>query len=119
MPPAALPPKEGHRLAALHSYEVLDTAGEEAFDEILSLAASLTGHAIALVSLVDDKRVWFKHDEVSMQVKRTATWRFARTRSSTQAARSSSRTRGRTLGSRTTRSSPKRPTSAPTSAYHW
>ncbi len=60
MPPAPLPPTEWARLAALHSYNVLDTASEAAFDELVALAAELTKSPIALVSLVDAERQWFK-----------------------------------------------------------
>ena len=57
---AALPAKETERLAALHSYEILDTACEEAFDNIAHLAAELTASPISLVSLIDADRQWFK-----------------------------------------------------------
>ncbi len=57
---APLPLNEAARLAALRSYEVLDTACEEAFDNIARLAAKLIGSEIALVSLVDANRQWFK-----------------------------------------------------------
>jgi diguanylate cyclase (GGDEF)-like protein len=60
MPPAPLPDHEAERLAALRSYDVLDTACEAVFDEIARLAARLTGCPIALVSLVDADRQWFK-----------------------------------------------------------
>jgi diguanylate cyclase (GGDEF)-like protein len=60
MPPAQLPSTEPDRLAALRSYEVLDTASEEAFDDIVALAARLTGSPSSVVSLVDTKRQWFK-----------------------------------------------------------
>ncbi len=60
MPPAPRPLTEAARLAALHSYEVLDTASEQAFDDLVVLAARLTGSPIALVSLVDHDRQWFK-----------------------------------------------------------
>ena len=60
MPAAALPSTEADRLAALRSYEVLDTAGEAAFDELVALAARLTGSSIAAVSLIDADRQWFK-----------------------------------------------------------
>lgn len=59
--PAAQPPlNEAERLAALQTYDVLDTACEAAFDNIARLAARLTGCPIALVSLVDADRQWFK-----------------------------------------------------------
>jgi diguanylate cyclase (GGDEF)-like protein len=60
MPPARLPITEADRLAALHSYEVLDTASEETFDDLVALAARLTGSPIAIISLVDAERQWFK-----------------------------------------------------------
>jgi GAF domain-containing protein len=60
MPPAPLPSNERERLAALHSYEVLDTACEGAFDNLAKLAAQITVCPIAAVSLIDAGRQWFK-----------------------------------------------------------
>jgi diguanylate cyclase (GGDEF)-like protein len=60
MPAAPPPGNELERLAALESYEVLDSACEASFDNIVRLAARLTGSPIALVSLVDADRQWFK-----------------------------------------------------------
>ena len=60
MPSAPLPINEAERLAALRSYKVLDTACETTFDNMAELAAKLTGSPIALVSLVDADRQWFK-----------------------------------------------------------
>ncbi len=54
------PVAEQGRLAALARYGVLDTAPEEAFDDIIELAAHLCGTPTALVSLVDEGRQWFK-----------------------------------------------------------
>ena len=60
MPAAPLPPDEPQRLAALRRYELLDSASEPSYDEIVALAAQLCGAPIALVSLVDEHRQWFK-----------------------------------------------------------
>jgi signal transduction histidine kinase len=53
-------PSEIARLAALREYGVLDTPPEAAFDRITELAAELFDAPIALVSLVDAERQWFK-----------------------------------------------------------
>jgi PAS domain S-box-containing protein len=55
-----IPHDEKKRLQELRSYGVLDTVPELAFDQITSLAASLCGTKVALVSLVDEDREWFK-----------------------------------------------------------
>jgi GAF domain-containing protein len=60
MPPAPIPPNEAQRLAALRSYDVLDTACEDSFDTIARLAARMTGSPMAFVSLLDGERQWFK-----------------------------------------------------------
>ena len=57
---APSPANESDRLAALKSYEVLDTTCEAAFDNIAQMAAQMTGCPISLVSLIDDERQWFK-----------------------------------------------------------
>jgi PAS domain S-box-containing protein len=53
-------PAEEARLRALESYGVLDTAPEEAFDRLTQLAADLFDAPMALVSLIDAERQWFK-----------------------------------------------------------
>jgi phosphoribosyl 1,2-cyclic phosphodiesterase/CheY-like chemotaxis protein len=54
------PPNEELRLAALHALGILDTPAEERFDRLTRLAAALFDVPIALVSLVDRDRQWFK-----------------------------------------------------------
>ncbi len=54
------PMNEEARLAALRRFEILDTPPEAAFDQITRLAAKLLGVPIALISLIDEKRQWFK-----------------------------------------------------------
>src|SRR5450432_1201809 len=51
---------EAARLNALDSYRVLDTAPEACFDRLTALAADLFDVPIALVSLIDAERQWFK-----------------------------------------------------------
>ena len=60
MAAAPLPENEAGRLASLQSYAVLDTVCETAFDNIVELAAMMTASPIALVSLIDSDRQWFK-----------------------------------------------------------
>ncbi|MBK5959663.1 hypothetical protein CCR97_15825 [Rhodoplanes elegans] len=60
MSPAAIPPNETERLAALRRCAVLDTAPEESFDRITRLVTLLTGVPVAVISFVDRDRQWFK-----------------------------------------------------------
>jgi diguanylate cyclase (GGDEF)-like protein/PAS domain S-box-containing protein len=57
---APIPPYEKERLEALHHLEILDTAPEVSLDRITRLVARVLDVPIALVSLVDDDRQWFK-----------------------------------------------------------
>ncbi len=52
--------RESDRLAALRAFRVLDTPSSERFDRIVRLAADLFDVPIALISLVDQERQWFK-----------------------------------------------------------
>lgn len=56
----ATPVDEAERLAALYSFALLDTLAEPGFDALTQLAAEICGVPIALVSLVDRDRQWFK-----------------------------------------------------------
>lgn len=60
LPSIPLPANEAERLEALQRYHILDTPTEIAFDRITTLAARLFDVPIALVSLVDQSRAWFK-----------------------------------------------------------
>jgi PAS domain S-box-containing protein len=53
-------PNEPARLAALQRYAILDTTPEEALDDVARLAATIFNVPIALISLVDASRQWFK-----------------------------------------------------------
>ncbi len=57
---APLPGNEAERLAALRDFGILDTPPEPAYDELSALAAYICQTPIALISLVDEDRQWFK-----------------------------------------------------------
>lgn len=56
----AIPADEAARLAALRAYDILDTEPEPELDALVRVAAYVAGTPIALVSLVDADRQWFK-----------------------------------------------------------
>src|ERR1700693_3988296 len=60
MPLAAQPPDETARLAELRDLAILDTPDEDRFDRIIHLASRRYAVPIAMVSLVDAERQWFK-----------------------------------------------------------
>ena len=55
-----LPENEAKRLEAIQSYHILDTADEQDFDDIVELASQLCDTPIALITLIDENRQWFK-----------------------------------------------------------
>jgi serine phosphatase RsbU (regulator of sigma subunit) len=60
MIPASLPNNEAQRLQALLNYNVLDSANEQDYDELVQLASQICEVPISLVSLIDKDRQWFK-----------------------------------------------------------
>ncbi|MES2257509.1 MAG: GAF domain-containing protein [Pseudomonadota bacterium] len=57
---APTPDNEAERLAALYALLILDTPREERFDKIVEFAAAEFDVPIALISLIDSERQWFK-----------------------------------------------------------
>jgi PAS domain S-box-containing protein len=55
-----LPPNEAGRLSSLASYDVLDSSEERSFDDLTRLAALILEVPVALISLIDADRQWFK-----------------------------------------------------------
>lgn len=67
---ASKPENEAARLEALGRYDILDTLPETAFDDITHLAARICEAPVALVSLVDAARQWFK-SKVGLEISET------------------------------------------------
>src|SRR5215472_8145533 len=61
---------EAARLTALDRYAILDTDPEQSFDDLVILASYICKTPIALLSLLDDHRQWFK-SAVGVQVRET------------------------------------------------
>jgi len=55
-----VPENEGSRLESLHSFRILGTACEQAFDDIAHLAALMCDAPVAVIAFIDEQRVWFK-----------------------------------------------------------
>src|SRR6478672_400969 len=53
---------EQARLTALRSYQILDTEPEAAFDDLTLLASQICGTPMALITLIDEDRQWFKSE---------------------------------------------------------
>jgi len=60
MRPPPRPANEADRLRVLYELEVLDTAAESDYDDVVTLASQICGVPMSLVSLIDADRQWFK-----------------------------------------------------------
>ncbi|MDP1842000.1 MAG: GAF domain-containing sensor histidine kinase [Sediminibacterium sp.] len=60
MVPPHIPADDHRRLRELYRYEVLDTSYEDEFNDVVKLAATICRTPIALISLIDAQRQWFK-----------------------------------------------------------
>src|SRR5580700_3161310 len=65
------PASDHDRVAALQKYAILDTEPERAFDDLTLLASFVCKTPIALISLVDEDRQWFK-SKIGMDACQTA-----------------------------------------------
>jgi two-component system cell cycle sensor histidine kinase/response regulator CckA len=68
---APIPRNEKKRLKVLWEYQVLDTIPEEVFDDLTELAARICEAPIAMITLVDEDRQWFK-SKVGVSVNETS-----------------------------------------------
>ena len=76
MPSSQLPENEAERINALNEYRILGTSPEQSYDDITKIAATVCSAPIALMSLVDVDRQWFK-SKVGVDIQETPRdWSF-------------------------------------------
>jgi len=68
--PAPITSADAARVAALNRYAILDSEPEQSFDDLVILAAHICKMPMAMLSLVDDHRQWFK-SRFGVQVRET------------------------------------------------
>jgi GAF domain-containing protein len=57
---APIPADEASRLAVVRSFDILDTPSEAEFDDLAELASLICGTPVALMTVLDERRQWFK-----------------------------------------------------------
>jgi len=65
-----IPENENRRLRALADYNIMDSLPEQAYDDFTKLASAICNTPIALITLLDDKRQWFKSN-IGLDVNQT------------------------------------------------
>src|SRR3978361_2031246 len=60
VPSEIIPNDESERMNAVRRYDVLDTPPDGAFDRVTAIAARIFNVPIAIISIVDHDRIWFK-----------------------------------------------------------
>lgn len=71
MPAAEKPANESDRIKALRAYAILDTPADKHFDDLVVVASYICETPIAMVSLVDADRQWFK-SKIGLEVEQTS-----------------------------------------------
>jgi len=68
--------EEGARLKALYEYNILDTENEEVYDQLTALVANICETSIALISIIDENREWFKSCYGLPDIEKPRGWAF-------------------------------------------